>query len=123
MRTSVLCCAAFGLTLLASSSAYACDPVLTECLPAVVVFPAFTPEGVRVGAVEARVRQPIPFERSRFTGLPITVVYNDPTRLPGSVDPFVELVPLTHTRTAVVRLHVRRTVARVRRSRCAPVRA
>ncbi len=104
MRTSVLCCAAFAITLLAGSSARACDPVLNECLPAVVVYPAFTPEGIRVGTVEARVQRFIPFERSRFTGLPITVVYNDPARVPGTIDPELTLVPLSRTKHSITRV-------------------
>lgn len=94
MRSITVLPCVFALALLASPPARACDPVTTECLPAVVVFPAYTPEGVRVGTVVARVRPPYPLELSRFTGQPRTVVFNDPGSLPGSVDPEIQLVPL-----------------------------
>lgn len=80
--------------MLASPSARACDPVTTECLPVAVAYPAYTPEGLRVGTVAARVRPPYRLETSRFTGQPRTVVFNDPGTLPGSVDPEFRLVPL-----------------------------
>ena len=94
MRTSIQCCAAVAFGLLASTSAWACDPVVIECLRPVTLYPAYTPEGLRVGTVVARVRVPLQLERSRFTGQPITVVYNDPGRFRGTVDPEIELVPL-----------------------------
>lgn len=96
MRTSIQCCAAVAFGLLASTSAWACDPVETECLRPVTFYPAYTAEGLRVGTVVARVRVPLRLERSRFTGQPITVVYNGPGRFPGSVDPEIELMPLPH---------------------------
>ena len=96
MRSSIQCCAALVLGLSASSSALACDPVATTCPPALTVYPAFTPEGIRVGTIVMRVRPPLALERSRFTGQPLTVVYNDPGRVPGSVDPVWEIVPLPH---------------------------
>lgn len=80
--------------LLAAPAARACEPVRAECLPRVVVFPAYTAEGRRVGTVEAPVRRIMPLERSRFTGQPLPVVYNNPGSLPGSVDPELVLVPL-----------------------------
>jgi hypothetical protein len=105
-------------SLLTASAARACDPVMTECLPAVVVFPAVTPEGVRVGTVEAPVRRVIPFERSRFTGLPLTVVYNDPARWPAVVDPIVELVPLPRPRRLKITRLTRRVTERLHHARC-----
>jgi len=33
-------------------------------------------------------------ERSRSTGQPLTVGFNNPGSFPGAVDPYVELVPL-----------------------------
>lgn len=98
MRSSILCCAALAAGLLASAPARACDPVTTECLPALTVFPAFTHEGVRVGTVVAAVEPRLPIERSRFTGQPQTVVYNNPGSLPGSVDCDVVLMPLPRAR-------------------------
>lgn len=97
-----------AVALLAPASAHACEPVPTGCLPTVVVFPAYTPEGERIGTVTARVKPPFPLERSRFTGQPVTVVYNDPGSLPGSVDPGLTLVPLPrvphfHTRAVYPR--------------------
>ncbi len=96
MRSSIQCCAAVAIGLLASTSARACDPVVTECLRPVTLYPAYTPEGLRVGTVVARVRLPLRLERSRFTGQPITVVYNEPGRFPESIDPEIALVPLPH---------------------------
>ena len=81
-----------GLTLV--PSARACGSASPSCGPAVVVFPAYTPEGLRIGTLEARVR-PIPRpERSRFTGEPLTVMYNSPGSRPGAIDPDLVLVPL-----------------------------
>ena len=91
MRSSTVLLAA---ALAAPTAALACDPVAVECLPPVVAFPAYTPEGFRVGTVEARVARFDPSERSRFTGQPRTVVFNDPGSLPGAVDPGLTLVPL-----------------------------
>ena len=59
-----------------------------------VVVPAYTPDGVRVGTVVVRTRPPYRLETSRFTGQPRTVVFNSPGSLPGSVDPEFALVPL-----------------------------
>lgn len=93
MRPSSVLLVSAALAL-GSPAAQACDPVVTACLPAVVAFPAYTPEGLRVGTVVARVAQPMPLERSRSTGQPRTVVFNNPGSLPGSVDPGLTLVPL-----------------------------
>ena len=94
MRIATVLPSALALALLASPAARACDPAATECPKAVAVFPAYTPEGLRVGTVTARVRPLPPLERSRFTGQPRTVIFNDPGSLPGSVDPGFTLVPL-----------------------------
>ena len=88
---------ALAVALPVASAARACDPVVAGCLPAVVVFPATTPEGLRVGTVEAPVRVPYPLEISRFTGQPRTVVFNNPGSVPGAVDPGLTLVPLPRT--------------------------
>ncbi len=86
--------AAAASSLFVATSAFACPPGLTECLPRAVSFPAYTPEGVRIGTVQAQVRQPIVLQASRFTGQPITVIYNNPDRDLGVVDGDAELVPL-----------------------------
>lgn len=90
---------ALAAALLAAGAASAALParacgVRTECLPPTVAFPAYTAEGRRVGTVEARVVPPPELEASRFTGQPRTVVFNDPGRFPGAVDPGLTLVPL-----------------------------
>lgn len=85
---------AMTASLSASTAARACDPVVTACLPAVVVFPAYTAEGLRVGTVAARVAEPPALEPSRYTGQPRTVVFNDPGSLPGAVDPELTLMRL-----------------------------
>ena len=97
MRMSIVT-ASLAAVLSATPMARACEPVLRECLPDRVVYPAYTPEGLRLGTVSARVRQIVPLQRSRFTGQPIPVVYNNPTSLPGAVDPYVERVPLPRVR-------------------------
>ena len=94
MRTSTIVASALALWLPASSAALACDAIATECLPSVSTYPAYTPEGLRVGTVVARVRPPYPLEISRFTGQPRTVVFNNPDSLLGSIDPGFALVPL-----------------------------
>ena len=94
MRLSPVLPSALALALLASSAAQACDPVLVECLPAVTLFPAYTSEGIRVGTVAARVRRGPRLEIDRSNGQPRTVVFNDPTSVPGAIDPYVTLVPL-----------------------------
>lgn len=93
---------ALAATLLAGATlapaARACDAVHARCLPRVVVFPAYTAEGLRVGTVEAPVRPIIRLERSRFTGAALPVLYNNPGLRPGSVSPELELVPLPRVR-------------------------
>jgi hypothetical protein len=106
-RTAIRAFTAAAL-IVPAVSARACEPVATACLPTVVVFPAYTPEGDRIGTVAARVRPPYPLERSRFTGQPVTVAYNNPGSLPGSVDPEFTLMPLPrvpqfHTRAVYPR--------------------
>lgn len=98
MRSSILCCAALAVGLLASAHARACDPAVTGCLPAVTVFPAFTHEGVRVGTVVAPVRPTLPLERSLFTGQPQTVVYNHPGSPVDWADCPLVLMPLSRMR-------------------------
>ena len=93
MRLSIVT-AALAALVSAPPTAWACDPAARECLPDRVVFPAYTPEGLLVGIVSARVRTVMPLQRSRFTGQPIPVVYNNPASLPGAIDPYVERVPL-----------------------------
>ncbi len=98
MRRRAVLSAITVAALLAPAAARAADLVPTACPPAVVVFPATPPEGVPVGTVVARVGPPYRLERSRFTGQPRTVVFNDPGSLPGSVDPEFALVPLPRAR-------------------------
>lgn len=85
---------ALAAALLGAGAAQACDAVRTECLPRIVVFPAYTAEGARVGTVEAPVRHIMRLERSRFTGQPLPVVYNNPGSLAGAVGPDLVLMPL-----------------------------
>ena len=94
MRTSVPRCAVLAVALLASPLAHACEPVVAPCVGPVVVVPAYTPEGLRIGTLEARIRPVLRLERSHFTGQPLTVIYNNPGRLPGAIDPTLELMPL-----------------------------
>lgn len=108
MRRRAYLCAITVAALLAPAAARAADLASTACPPAVVVFPAYTPEGSRVGTIVERVGPPYRLERSRFTGQPRTVVFNDPGSLPGSVDPEFTLVPLRrvhqfHTRAVYPR--------------------
>lgn len=105
MRPILVVSAVAALAALDGASARACDGVAGACLPPVAAYPAFTPEGLRVGTVEAAVRLPPTLETSAFTGQPITVVYNDPGRLPGCVEPgltLVRLAPAGHARTRTV---------------------
>ena len=98
MRFCAVLHAASLAALFAPSAVQACDPFVAACLPAAVVFPAYTPEGNRIGTIEARIRLPYALERSRFTGQSVPVVYNNPRSLPGSVDPEFRLVPLSQAR-------------------------
>lgn len=93
MRLSIVA-ASLAAVLSATATASACETILRECLPDTVLYPAYTPEGLRLGTVTARVRHIVPLQRSRFTDQPIPVVYNSPASLPGAVDPYVERVPL-----------------------------
>ena len=92
-HTTVAASAALAL-ILAASAARACEPASPECLPRIVVFPSYTPEGSRIGAVEAPVRPMRHLEMSRFTGQPLTVLFNNPGSAPGSVDRGLVLMPL-----------------------------
>ena len=85
-----------GLLVSVAGAARACDPSFQGCGPAVVVFPAYTPEGLRIGSVDAVMQRRPLLESSRTTGQPLTVIYNDPTREPGAVDPGVTLMALPH---------------------------
>lgn len=98
MRLTTALAFALVAGLTAVPAARACDPVRTECLPRIVVFPAYTPEGLRVGTVQAPVRPIVRLERSRATGAPLPVLFNNPGLLPGSVSPELELVPLPHAK-------------------------
>ncbi len=94
MRASIVAAATACSILVAASAAQACVPLPAACLPRVVVFPAYIPWGLRIGSVRAPVRQLPRLEVSRFTGLPLTVVFNNPGSLPGAIDPYIELVRL-----------------------------
>lgn len=93
MRFSIATASLLAL-LSAVPVARASEAELQDCPPARVVYPAYTPEGLRIGTVSARVRPILPLQRSRFTGQPIPVIYANPGSLPGAVDPYVALVPL-----------------------------
>ena len=86
--------AAVVLAILFSPAAKACDVATPGCRPAAAMVPVSTSEGFTIGSVAVRVRPSYPLERSRFTGQPLSVIYNDPGRLPGLVDPDLELVSL-----------------------------
>ncbi len=92
-HTTVAALAALALTV-AAPAVRACEPAGPGCTPRTVVFPFYTPEGERIGAVEATVRTMRHLEVSRFTGQPLTVLFNDPASVPGAVDPELMLVPL-----------------------------
>jgi len=94
MRAFTVAAATACSIFLSASVAQACEPLPAACLPRVVVFPAYMPWGLRIGTVEALVRRLPRLERSRFTGQPLTVAFNNPGSFPGAVDPYVELVPL-----------------------------
>ncbi len=100
MRVLLLATIAGLLISAAEGSADACQPSFQGCGPAVVVFPAYTPEGMRIGTVEAGVHRPPFLERSRITGQPLTVIYNTPTLEPGAVDPGLTLMALPYVRPA-----------------------
>ena len=74
-----------------------------SCRRDVVVFPAYTPEGLRIGSVGAAVRREPALEISRTTGQPLSVLYNDPTREPGAVDPDLYLMALPRARPSRTR--------------------
>lgn len=97
MRLSIVS-VSLAAVLLGPAAARACEPAVHACLSDRVTYPAYTAEGLRVGTVEARVRHFVPLERSRFTGQPLPVVFNNPGSLPGAIDPYVELVPLPRAR-------------------------
>ena len=105
MRISFVFVPALGAALLTAPAARAYEPVAADCLPAVVAWPVYTITGRWLGAVAAPARPMPRLEVSRFTGQPLTVIYNDPARVPGAADPYVELVPLPrvpHRKTQAV---------------------
>lgn len=94
MSRPTLLVAALGAAL-AAPSALAC-PAERACAPAVVVWPAYTVSGRWVGAVEAPVQRRPRLELGRITGQPLTVIYENPSRHPGAIDPYLTLVRLPH---------------------------
>ena len=103
MRVLFLATVAGLLVLGMNQAAKACDPAFESCGRAVVVFPAYTLEGLRLGAIGDRIQGRPVLETSRSTGRPLTVLYNNPTSRPRSVDPQLFLMPLprvgsSHTR-------------------------
>lgn len=74
-----------------------------SCGRDVAVFPAYTPEGLRIGTLEAEIRREPVLDISRITGQPLTVFYNTPTREPGAVDPEITLMALPLVRSSRTR--------------------
>ena len=85
------------------ASARACGPTLQGCGRDIVVFPAYTPEGLRIGSVGAVIRLEPRLEISRTTGRPLTVIYNNPTREPGAEDAEVTLMALPRVKLSRTR--------------------
>lgn len=94
MRLFTVSASALLATLSAVPGARACEVGMATCPPPGVAFPAYTPEGLRIGTVEAPAPRPLRLERSRSTGQPVTVVFNNPESMPGAVDPELTLVRL-----------------------------
>ena len=94
MRVLLLATIAALLVPALGQSARACDPAFQGCGREVVVFPAYTPEGLRIGSVDATVHSAPLLESSPTTGQPLTVIYNNPTREPGAIDPGFTLMAL-----------------------------
>ena len=84
-------------------AARACDPTFESCGRGVVFFPVTTPEGLRIGTVEAVIHRRPVLEISRTTGQPQTVLYNNPSREPCSVDPDLYLMALPRARPSRTR--------------------
>ena len=84
-------------------AARACVPSFESCGRGVVVFPAYTPEGLRIGTVADRIQRPPFLEISRITGRPLTILYNNPTRETGAVDPNLYLMSLPRVRPSRTR--------------------
>ena len=87
-----------GLLIPAMEQPVAACGLFQSCGRDVVVFPATTTEGLPIGSVAARIRRQPTLDISRTTGRPLTILYNDPTREPGAVDPDVFLMPLPRAR-------------------------
>lgn len=103
MRVLLLATLAGVMVPAMAQAARACDPAFQRCDRNIVVFPAYTPEGLRIGSVADMIyRRPI-LEISRTTGQPVTVLYNDPTRIAGAVDPDLTLMPLPSARPSRTR--------------------
>ncbi len=103
MRVLIVAAIAGFLVPAMGQAARACDPVVQGCGRNIVVFPAYTSEGRRIGSVADVVRRRPTLEISRTTGQPLTVMYNDPTRVSGAVDPDLILMPLPRARSSRTR--------------------
>ena len=94
MRLFTVSASAVLAMLSVAPSARACEGGVAACPGPRIAFPAYTTEGLRIGTVEAPSRRLPRLERSRSTGQPLTVVFNNPESVPGAVDPEVTLVRL-----------------------------
>lgn len=94
MRLFTVSASAFLAALSVAPSARACGFGVAACPQPSIAFPAYTTEGLRIGTVEAPLRRSPRLERSRSTGQPSTVVFNNPESMPGAIDPEVTLVRL-----------------------------
>ena len=103
MRVLLLATIAGLFVPVTGEAARACDPAFETCARDVVVYRAYTPEGRRIGSVEAIVRHGPALEVSRTTGQPLTVLYNDPSREPCAVDPDLILMALPRARASRTR--------------------
>ncbi len=103
MRVLLLATIAGLLVPAMGQPARACNPIDQDCGRRVVVFPSYTPEGLRIGSVRAETYRGPELEISRTTGQPQTVLYNNPTREPCSVDPDLYLMALPHARSSHTR--------------------
>ena len=80
------------------SAAASCEPVTLGCTASEVVWPLYTQNGRRLGAVDAREHRLPSLEVSRYTGQPLSVIYDHPGSRPGAIDPYMRLVPLPRTK-------------------------
>lgn len=97
MRSPHVIAAAVLVTLCSAAAAQDCGS-LAGCVVPTLIVPADMPDSELIAAMPVTLLRTPLLEISPLTGQPLTVVYNDPARVPGAVNPGLRLVRLARGR-------------------------